>query len=269
MPSCPAIPLHEGGAPEPFGTGNTHADFPRSFLELVASIQDGATDRLPTDAHVVPLEASADVLPQPVERIRETSANVAASLKRFEGLHILMFSSPQIDAAARQLSDAGVRHGGVNTVRCATPPGARKSAATVRYLEISGGDPDDRPGSVAEGRLGIAADLDPDIQNARHLDHPNGAVDLVEVVLCVADQEVDTFQERYETYLDRTARQDGPGRVIDLYGAALTLVPASGLDTLLPGERPCRAAGVRRLHRRRTRPLPDPQPAAPQRTSAA
>ncbi|WP_406384591.1 VOC family protein [Streptomyces sp. NBC_01618] len=89
-PSCPAMPLHEGGTPEPFGTGNTHADFPHSFLELVARIEDGATDRLPADARLVPLEAPAEALPGLVERIRETSANVAACLDRFEGLHILM-----------------------------------------------------------------------------------------------------------------------------------------------------------------------------------
>ncbi|MEU5958611.1 VOC family protein [Streptomyces sp. NPDC047525] len=237
-PRCPAMPLHEGGAPEPFGTGNTHADFPNSFLELVAWIQDGTTDRLPADAHLVPLEAPADVLPRLVEQIRETSANVAASLNRFEGLHILMLSSPDIDTAATQLSDADVHHGGVNTVRRPTPPGALKPVETVRYLEISGDDPDARSGTVAEGRVGVAADLDPDIQSARHLDHPNGAVDLVEVVLCVADQEMDAVQERYETYLGRAARHDGPGRVIDLDDAALRLVPASGLDALLPGERP-------------------------------
>lgn len=237
-PSCPAVPLHEGGAPEPFGTGNTHADFPHSFLELVARIEDGAGDRLPADARLVPLEAPAEALPGLVERIRETSANMAACLNRFEGLHILMFSSPDIDAAASRLSDAGVRHGGVNTVRRATASDAPEDTATVRYLEISGDGPDARPGSVTEGRVGVVADLDPDLRGASLLDHPNGAVDLVAAVLCVADRDVAAVQRRYETYLGRTARPDGPARVFELNEATLTVVPASGLATVLPGERP-------------------------------
>ncbi|MDT9699962.1 VOC family protein [Streptomyces sp. P17] len=234
-PSCPAIPRHEGGEPEPFGTGNTHADFPHSFLELVAWIQDGATDRLPDDTRIVPLQAPAEVLPELVERIRETSANVAERLEAFQGLHILMFSSPDIRSAAARLSDAGVRHGGVNTVR--RPSDTSDGVTTVRYLEIDDA-PDAGPGAVTEGRVGVVAELDPDIQRAGLLDHPNGAVDLVDCVLCVADTELVATERRYEARLGRTARQDGPARVFELDDAALALVPASRLDELLPGERP-------------------------------
>ncbi|UNO41502.1 VOC family protein [Streptomyces sp. MST-110588] len=237
-PSCPAMPLHEGTAPRPFGAANTHADFPRSFLELVTCVKDSDTDGLPADAHLVPLQAPPGLLPHLVERINETSANVAAFLQRFEGLHILMFSSPDIDAAAARLTATGVRHGGVNTVRRAAPPGAGTPVETVRYLEIDGDEPGGRRGSVAEGRVGVVADLDPDIQGARHLDHPNGAVDLVEAVLCVADEELTTVRDRYTRYLGHSARPQGPAQVLDLDGAALTLVPASGLAALLPGEQP-------------------------------
>lgn len=237
-PSCPAMPLREGAAPEPFGAANTHADFPRSFLELATCVRDGDTDRLPAGTRLVPLDAPAELLPRLVERISETSAGLAACLDRFQGLHILMFSSSDIDAAAARLTAAGVRHGGVNTVRRAAPPGAGTPVETVRYLEIDGDGSGAGPGSVAEGRVGLVADLDPDVQGARHLDHPNGAVDLVEAVLCVADRELAAVQQRYETCLGRPARPEGPARVLDLDGAALTLVPDSGLAALLPGERP-------------------------------
>ncbi|MFF8278070.1 VOC family protein [Streptomyces lateritius] len=238
-PSCPAMPRHEGAAPEPFGAANTHADFPSSFLELATCVEDGDTSRgLPADARLVPLEAPAEVLPVLVERIGETSANLAACLDRFEGLHILMFSSPAIDEAAARLTAAGVRHGGVNTVRRAAPHGAKVPVETVRYLEIDGDAPGDRPGAVAEGRVGVVADMDADVQGSRDLDHPNGAVGLVEAILCVADRELTAVQQRYETYLGRPARQEGAARVFDLEGAALTLVPESGLAAFLPGERP-------------------------------
>ncbi|MFD7771276.1 VOC family protein [Streptomyces sp. NPDC059787] len=237
-PSCPAMPRREGAAPEPFGAANTHADFAGSFLELATCVEDGDAGRLPAGAHLVPLEAPAEVLPVLVERIGETSVNLARCLDRFQGLHILMFSSPAIDEAAARLTAAGIRHGGVNTVRRAAPRDAEIPVETVRYLEIDGDEPGAGPSAVAEGRVGVVADLDPDAQGARRLDHPNGAVELVGAMLCVADLEMAAVQQRYEAYLGRPARQEGPAQVFDLDGAALTLVPDSDLGTFLPGERP-------------------------------
>jgi catechol 2,3-dioxygenase-like lactoylglutathione lyase family enzyme len=237
-PSCPAMSRREGAAPEAFGAANTHADFPSSFLELATWVKEGDAVSLPADTHLVPLEASPEVLSLLLERIGETSANLAACLDRFQGIHILMFSSPAIDEAAERLTAAGVRHGGVNTVRRTAPEGAKVSVETVRYLEIDGEGPDAKPGTVAEGRVGFVADLDPDVQGSRCLNHPNGAVELVEAMLCVADPELAAVRRRYETYLGRSARQEGPAHVFDLDGAALKLVTSSCLATALPGERP-------------------------------
>ncbi|OJH33887.1 VOC family protein [Cystobacter ferrugineus] len=237
-PSYPTMAPRQGAAPVPFGAANTHADFPRSFVELATYVKEGHSDRIPSDAKLVPLQAPAELMPRLLERISNTSASLATYLDRFEGLHILMFSSPDIDAAATRLSAAGVRHGGVNTVQrpVETKSGARMEL--VRYLELDSDEPGTKPGTVAEGRVGVVAALDPEIQSARRLDHPNGAVDLVEVMLCVARADLTTVQARYENYLGRPARTDGPSRVFNLEGARLTLVPDSDLATLLPGERP-------------------------------
>ncbi|MGV9313618.1 VOC family protein [Streptomyces sp. NPDC003691] len=237
-PSCPAVSRREGAAPESFGAANTHADFPNSFLELATRVKEGDAEGLPPDTHLVPLEAPAEVLPLLMERIGAAGAGLAAFLDRFQGVHILMFSSPAIDEAADRLTAAGIRHGGVNTVRRAAPEGAKAPVETVRYLEIDGEGPAAAPGTVEEGRVGFVADLDPDIQGARRLEHPNGAVELVEATLCTADTELEVFRRRYETYLGRSARQEGLAYVFDLDGAALKLVTASGLATALPGERP-------------------------------
>lgn len=225
-PAYPAMSPGRGAEPEPFGAANTHADFPRDFLELATVVRTG--DRVPVDARLVPLQAPPEVLPILLERINATSANLGACLERFEGLHILMFSAPDIDATAARLADADVRHGGVNTVR--RPAGAE--VETVRYLEIDGV----RPGAVEEGRIGVVADLDPRIQATRLVDHPNGAIGLVDVTLCAADSEVDAVEARYRRYLGRVPRADGQARVFDLDGATLTVVPDSGLGALLPGE---------------------------------
>ncbi|AMW14962.1 hypothetical protein A4E84_39190 [Streptomyces qaidamensis] len=239
-PSYPTMAPAEGAEPEPFGAANTHADFRRSFIELATCVRDGDATRIPEDAHLVPLQAPASQLPLLLERIGETSAKLAFMLRRFEGLHILMFSSPDIDATATRLASAGVGHGGVNAVR--RPVGTSSGIRTelVRYLEIDsdGTGTGTGNGSTTEGRVGAVADLDADIQGSRLLDHPNGAFDLIEVVLCVAEAELALVQARYENYLGRPARADGPARAFDLDGAALTLVPDTHLTALLPDERP-------------------------------
>ncbi|ALU94814.1 hypothetical protein WQO_16640 [Streptomyces globisporus C-1027] len=177
-PSCPAMPRSEGAAPEPFGAATTHADFPDSFLELATCVKEGDAGRLPADTRLVPLEAPAEVLPLLVERISGTSASLAACLDRFQGLHILMFSSPAIDEAAVRRTAAGVRRGGVNTVRREAPSGADSAIETIRYLEIdadephTGTAPGTGSGTVPEGRVGIVADLDPGIQSGSSRSRP-------------------------------------------------------------------------------------------------
>ncbi|MEV5680076.1 VOC family protein [Streptomyces sp. NPDC052179] len=237
-PSYPTMAPAEGAEPEPFGAANTHADFRRSFIELATCVREGDATGIPENAHLVPLQAPAAQLPLLLRRIGETSAKLAGWLRRFEGLHILMFSSPDIDATAKRLGSSGVGHGGVNAVRRRVETNTGIHTELVRYLEIDGDGPGAGSGSTAEGRVGAVADLDPDIQGGRFLDHPNGAIDLVEVMLCVAASQLPLVQARYEKYLGRPARVDGPARVFDLDGAALTLVPDTRLAALLPDERP-------------------------------
>lgn len=230
-PAYPALAPPGGGAPEPFGAANTHAEFRGDFLELVTVVDDGgAGGRVPADARLVPLSAAPDVLPSLIQRINATCATLSACLDRYEGLHILMFSSSDIEATASRLTGSGVGHGGINTVR--RPVGS--AVETMRFLELGGV----RPGAGGEGRIGVAADLDPGIQGVRAVDHPNGAVGLADVTLGIADPELQAVRARYEALLDCTSRRDGRGYVFDLGAATLTLVPASGLAEALPGQRP-------------------------------
>lgn len=216
-PSVPALAPREGAAPEPFGAANAHADLSRSFVELVTPVESGNMAGLPPDARIVPLQAPPEKLPLVLSRIEATSAQLAGWRDRFEGLHILMFSSPDVDGTGNRLTTAGVEHGGVNTVGrpVETPNSVRTEP--VRYLEIDG---------APEGRVGVVADLDPEFQHTRHLDHPNGAQDLVEAVLCVPDGQLPLVRERYERYLGRPISAEGP----------VTLVAEADLPDLLPGE---------------------------------
>ncbi|HET6297980.1 MAG TPA: VOC family protein [Kribbella sp.] len=232
-PSYPALAAEEGAEPTAFGASNTHAELRRNFLELAAPVRDGS--RIPEDAQLVPLRAPAEVLPVLMERIAETSANLAACVDRFEGLHILMLESPAIDSAADRLTRAGVAHGGVNTVQRPVETDGGVKLEEVRYLEISD-DGGPQPGTVAEGRVGVAATR----QHLLPLDeHPNGAIDLCELVLCAGEESFDAVERRYESYLGRSAAPVAPGHTrFELDAAAITLVTPEVLAELLPGEAP-------------------------------
>lgn len=223
-PSYPTMARVRGGPQEPFGAANTHADFPRNFVELATLVREDG--RIPETAHLVPLRAPADVLPTLLARIADTSSALGDYLDRFEGLHILMFAASDVDAAADRLVAAD--HGGINTVTrpVETEHGTRMEI--IRYLELTG---------VPEGRIGIVAELDEAIQATRSASHPNGALELVDAVLCAAPHDLPALEARYARYLDRSARTEGAARVFDLDGARLTLVADTDLATLLPGER--------------------------------
>lgn len=227
-PSYPALARCEGTAPEPFGAANTHADFAGNFVELATYVGRGAGTSIPADARVVPLEAPPEVLPTLIERIEATSAGLAVHLDRFEGLHILMFSSSDVDLTAARLTAMGARNGGVNELRRPVEGGGETLVETVRYLELD---------DVPEGRVGVAADLTSEAVNLRHTPtHPNGAINLVDVLLCVADNELTEVRQRYESYLGRSAKQVDQVSVLYLDDGTVTLVGESDLGNLLPGE---------------------------------
>jgi hypothetical protein len=111
--------------------------------------------------------------------------------------------------------------------------------APSRLLELDSDDPKE-PGSgrVPEGRIAIAENPAAELLQAQlYMDHPNGAVDLVGCVLCVAEAALPEVERRYEKYTGRRARIDGPTRVFDLEGSQLTLVADAELAAILPGER--------------------------------
>lgn len=227
-PAYPMISPAEGEPPKPFGVANTHATFLRNFIELVAVVSDDVP--IPPDAVLIPLHVPAPALSQNIGTIKRTVTTLAAGLARFEGLHILVFQADDVAASAAQLRKAGVRHSGVNTVQRQIETTAGVHVAPVRLLEI-----DQEP--VPEGRIAVAENPAPEMLQAQnHMNHPNGAIDLVESVLCVPPDDVEAYVQRYRRYLGRDARAEGAARIFDLQDCHITLVPENSLGDLLPGE---------------------------------
>jgi hypothetical protein len=220
-PTFPALPSGDGGRRRVVGAGNTHVTFRRNFLELV-TVLDGEPG---PDVVVAVLDVPAEALARVTDGITATTTRISSVLDRFEGLHILVFQTPNADGAAARPTAEGVAHGGVLRVR--RPGGDGDVAVPIGVIEIDGD-----AGRTPEGRLAVAEDL-PDTAP----DHPNGALDLVGPVLCVPASELAVYEHRYTLYLGRAARIAGSARIFDLDGCAVTLVAEPDLGTLLPGER--------------------------------
>ncbi|MEU8400048.1 VOC family protein [Nonomuraea sp. NPDC048892] len=226
--SAPVHPVLPGAA-EAFGVANAHVHFPGDFIELVTVIGDGS--HLPAGARAIPLEVPEERRAGLAAAIRVAVANIAAFAERFEGVHIMIADTADLDGVASRLAAGGVVHGGVHAVQRPVETGAGVTMEAARYLEIS--DPDLGPGRVPEGRIGFAENL-PEGSSLAHVEHPNGATGLAECVLCVDDAALSEVERRYATYFGRRA---APGRA-DVEPAGVTVVAASALDEVLPGERP-------------------------------
>ncbi len=236
-PAYPVLPAAPGDAAEVVGAANTHVYFPGNFVELVAVLDENGSGRLPPDARPIPLHVPDDKLPGLAAAIRGTVANLTACLRRFQGVHILIFNTPGIDDVAARYEATGIGHGGVHAAQrpVETPAGTRMEH--LRFLEIDHPGPEHPPGRVPEGRVGVAENSRPD-DAPEPVDHPNGATGLVECVLSVADSALPEVERRYAGYLGRPARQHRSGQVARFQDAGVTLIAASALDGLLPGERP-------------------------------
>ncbi|GAA1630935.1 VOC family protein [Nonomuraea maheshkhaliensis] len=236
--SAPVHPVLPGAA-EMFGVANAHVRFPGDFIELVAVIGDGS--HLPAGARAIPLEVPEERRAGLAAAIRVTVANIAAFAERFEGVHIMIADTADLDGVASRLAAGGVVHGGVHAVQRPVETGAGVRMEPARYLEIS--DPDLGPGRVPEGRIGFAENLLAGSSLA-HVDHPNGATGLAECVLCVDDAASPEVERRYATYFGRPVNLGRAGTAIEPAGvtvvkpAGVTVVAASALDAVLPGERP-------------------------------
>jgi catechol 2,3-dioxygenase-like lactoylglutathione lyase family enzyme len=221
-PAYPVLERIAGESATPFGAANMHATFVRNFVEIMAVVTQES--HLPEDAHPIPLQVPPDALPQVVESMERTIAKIAASLARFEGLHILVFQTEDANKSAQRFDQTGVGHSGVNRVQ------QPHQQVPMGVVEI------DRE-EVPEGRLALAENPVSEAPGTESLlHHPNGAVDLVESMLCVPDAQIEAYVERYQRYLGRVARRDGAARVFDLQESCVKLVPENWLASVLPGE---------------------------------
>lgn len=219
----------DGEPPKPVGAANTHITFLHNFIEIATVVEDGK--QLPEDARLLPLQVPPGMFDKVLENIKRTVSKLSKCLSRYEGTHILCFLSTNVEASAVQYEKDGVGHSGVNVVQRPIETNDGVKIVPLRVVEIDRED-------VPEGRLAIA-DNPPNevLQTQAHMNHPNGAIELVEVILCVADTELDVFANRYQRYVGHIARNDGATRVFELDNSRIMITPESSLNQILPEEK--------------------------------
>src|SRR5579875_2548425 len=106
---APAYPTLSHGVDEPtqpFGVAKMRANFGRNFVEIMAVVTEES--HLPDDAYPIPLQIPPEAFSRVVANIERTIANIAASLSRFEGLHILVFQTDDANETARCFDQIGI-----------------------------------------------------------------------------------------------------------------------------------------------------------------
>lgn len=152
----------------------------------------------------------------------------AAQLARYEGLHLMAFSSADVPAEAARLAREGFRPLEPIDMRrdVATADGPREARFSVLRVP---------PGVMAEGRVQWCAHFTPDlVWRAGLTDHANGALALSGALWLVAD--LDEALDRYSRFLRKPARRLAVGvGDIALERGALVFATPDAAPALLPG----------------------------------
>lgn len=193
--------LAAGAVAEPWGTANRCAMFRQGYLELMGVIDPALYDN-----------------------------HVPEFLERYEGIHILAFGCPDAAASAEALAAAGFGATGVHALArpLETPDGERLAEFNLVRLP---------PEETPEGRVLAIEHLTRDyLWQARYLDHPNGAVALTKLAVCVAD--VAEAARRYSRYFGIPVTWDGRVAEIRLETGRFVLMGTEELISLHGVEAP-------------------------------
>jgi len=150
-------------------------------------------------------------------------------LVRYEGIHILAFGCTDGATAANRLAEEGFSANGVHRLARSldTPDGERKAEFNLVRLP---------PEEMPEGRVLAIEHITPAyLWQDRYMTHPNGAIALEELIVCVDDPA--TVADRYERYFGIPASEENDLWRFNLRQGQFVLVTAEilrsefGIDT--------------------------------------
>ena len=164
------IQYNENAAGElhPTGTSNKLAKLNLGFIEVLAATSESAL---------------ADQL--------------KSMLARYQGLHVIALTNPDMDATARRLKEAGSGDARRGTYAPKSDGQRRRNPDGLHHSSR-------KPGTYTEGRLQILTNHTPEnFWLPGDMDHENHADTLTDLLICVED--VEEAVTRYETFFGTTA----------------------------------------------------------------
>lgn len=185
------------GGTTPTGTGNLTVMFARGYVEILFKTAD------------TPLGREFDL-----------------ALSRHPGVHLAAFSVADAGAAHARLARSGFRVRPLVDMQrpVDTETGADVAAFTIARIEA---------GEMPEGRMQfVTHHTEAAVWQTRWLDHPNGAMALLDMVVATADRQA--AAERYGRFLDRPADTRLAGDVIRLDRGGLLLADPDMIPRLVP-----------------------------------
>ncbi len=185
------------GGEQPTGTGNTCAMLRRGYVECLFKTAD------------TPLGHELD-----------------AAMQRYPGVHLVAFSVHEAEAAHIRLQQEGFRTRPVVAMRrpVETEHGTAFAAFTVVRVD---------PGVMPEGRIQMLRHhTEHAVWQPRWLDHPNGAVGLLDVVIAATDP--DEAGSRSARFLDRPVKPNKFGQFIKLDRGGVQIASLETVRALLP-----------------------------------
>jgi hypothetical protein len=148
------------------------------------------------------------------------------AIARYPGVHLVAFSVSDAGAAHRRLESAGFAVRPLVHMQrpVATLAGPDIAAFTVARVQ---------PGAMAEGRIQILTHhTEQTVWQPRWLDHPNGALGLIDVVIATSD--VAEAAGRFSRFLDRPASSNHWGAGLALDRGHVQFAAPEKLTQLIP-----------------------------------
>lgn len=196
------LSVTEGGPLTESCTGNRCAYFGKSYIEIIGIVDPDGPD---------PWHAKSLID------------------GKYQGVRGLSVGMGDSEDAQRRLRDAGLESGaGITELQrpIETEDGVHMMHARSVHLD---------PAKTPEGILHSAEHLTPEIvHQPRYCRHANGATHLDAVLLVVADDELDSYVDRYAAMLSQSPVDEGPVKVFALSVGRVEIMPASAVAQVLP-----------------------------------
>lgn len=185
------------GELHPTGTSNKLAKLNRGFIEILAATSESAL---------------ADQL--------------KSMLARYQGLHVIALTNPDMETTAQRLKAAGVEMQDAVHMRRKVMVDGEETLMVFTILRV-------KPGTYTEGRLQILTCHTPEnFWLPGDMDHDNKADTLTDLLICVDD--VEEAVGRYETFFGRDAITMAGLRTLDLARGRFHFVSPGQAAAMLP-----------------------------------